>query len=301
MKEVNYLDRKSGAKKTEKVLGAMWITIPYGSGLLNKIFGAIALFISKTPIFSALYGWLQRRHRTTKKIRPFVEGFDIDVKEFADDIDSFVSFDDFFSRKLTKEARPITVGDDVAMLPADARYTVYQHLDVAEEFFVKGHSLDLSKLLKNEELAKDYAAGSMVIARLCPADYHRFHFPCDCIPGPSHLINGWLYSVNPVAFKKNADIFMENKRTVCALNTETFDTVLYLEVGATNVGSITQTYECNVSAKKGDEKGFFSFGASTIILLFKPDTIVFDEDLVKSSEQGLEVRGLMGQRLGKHK
>ena len=138
----------------------------------------------------------------------------------------------------------------------------------------------------------------MAIVRLCPSDYHRFHFPCDCVPGQTRLINGWLYSVNPLAIKNNLDIFTQNKRTLCELETNRFGKILYLEIGATNVGSIQQTYEPFEKQPKGAEKGYFEFGGSSLILLFAKGMIQFDQDLLDATEAGLEMRCLMGQQMG---
>ena len=93
------------------------------------------------------------------------------------------------------------------------------------------------------------------------------------------MINGWLYSVNPVAVKKNIQIFTQNKRALCELQTPAFGRVLYMEVGATTVGSIQETYQPGQWQCKGAEKGYFEFGGSALILLFAKNTIQFDEDL----------------------
>jgi phosphatidylserine decarboxylase len=163
---------------------------------------------------------------------------------------------------------------------------------------VKGKKFDLATLLQDEELAAQYEEGSMVIARLCPMDYHRYHFPCDCYAGKTELINGWLYSVNPVAIKKNIDIFAENKRTLCELDSEKFGKVLFLEIGATCVGAIHQTYTPETQCAKGDEKGYFSFGGSSLILLFPPNSIQFDQDLLDATAAQIEVKCLVGQPMG---
>ncbi|MGE4169074.1 MAG: phosphatidylserine decarboxylase [Candidatus Babeliales bacterium] len=151
----------------------------------------------------------------------------------------------------------------------------------------------------NASLAQEFQGGSMVLARLCPSDYHRFHFPCDCLPGPTKLINGWLYSVNPLAVKRNIHSLTQNKRTLCELRTPLFGRVLYMEIGATNVGSIQETYTPNQWQTKGAEKGYFEFGGSALILLFAKNTIQFDSDLLAATENKLEIRCLLGQSMGK--
>ena len=138
----------------------------------------------------------------------------------------------------------------------------------------------------------------MVMGRLCPSDYHRFHFPCDCTPGPARLINGWLFSVNPWAVRRNVHIFTQNKRAVTELDSKPFGKVLMVEIGATSVGSIQQTYTPGIPQLKGAEKGYFEFGASSLILLFPPGSLTLAPDLLSISPH-LEIRCLMGQELGR--
>ncbi len=139
----------------------------------------------------------------------------------------------------------------------------------------------------------------MVIARLAPVDYHRYHFPCDGLVHTPQLIPGPLYSVNPLALKKHSEILAENKRMITRIETTHFGTVLYIEVGATYVGTIHQTFTPETFQKKGAEKGYFSFGGSCLILLFKPNTIQLDQDLIDASSRSIEVLGKLGQSLGR--
>ncbi len=254
--------------------------------------------LSRFPFFSAFYGWWQSLPLTRRKILPFIERYDVDPSEFVESPSKFASFNDFFIRKLKPENRPIDTRKDVAVIPADARYWFYQNISMAEGFIVKGEKFCIPTLLDDPKLAEKYSQGSMAIARLCPSDYHRFHFPCTGMAGPTQLINGHLYSVNPLAIRKDLTIFTQNKRTLCNIKTENFGNVLFIEIGATFVGSIHQTYPSNTLQKKGAEKGYFSFGASSLILLFEPDRIRFDKDLLAASKAGIEIRCLMGQSMG---
>ncbi|MBA3815153.1 MAG: phosphatidylserine decarboxylase [Parachlamydiaceae bacterium] len=300
MDPITYIDRKTGKVEQEQVYGAKALNLLYGKGWLTTFFGGpIAHLCARLPFFSAFFGYLKTRPSSVNQIAPFIKNFKIDTSEFQDHQQSFTTFNDFFIRKLKPSARPIAVDKDLAIIPADGRYWFYQHYNLAEGIIVKGERFDLKTLLDNKELANEYSEGAMVIARLCPTDYHRFHFPCDCLPGETKLINGWLYSVNPMAIKKDLQIFTQNKRTLCELETKKFGKVLFLEVGATFVGAIHQTYTPQKPCAKGDEKGYFSFGASSLILLFKPNTIIFDTDLVEATKNHLEIRCLMGQSMGK--
>ncbi len=297
MKPIKYIDRVTKEECEEVVFGGTSLKLLYEAGQWGKFLRQPFLYaIAKSSLFSRLYGFLQKSRRSKKKINNFIKKFQVDATEFVLEVKDFHSFNDFFTRQLKKSSRPLAEGIDTAIIPADGRYLFYPQLDQAEGFIVKGEKFDLAELLQNASLAAEYAKGSMVIARLCPADYHRFHFPCNCIPGKTRLINGFLYSVNPLAIKKNIHIFTQNKRTVCELQTERFGKVLFLEIGATNVGTIHQTYAPFCPHFKGDEKGFFSFGGSSLILLFLPQTITFDRDLTLYPYR--EIRCLMGQSLG---
>jgi phosphatidylserine decarboxylase len=300
MNEIIFLDRKTKRKETEKVYGKFFIESLYGNGYLSRFFSFLLLpFFARISCFSKLYGHFQKSVMSRFKIKPFIKAYQIDASEFLEHVDAFVSFNDFFVRRLKPECRPMASGDDVAVLPADARYLVFQNIEKVDGFWVKGKKFGLADLLQNEELAANYLQGAMVIARLCPVDYHRFHFPCQCTPDQARLINGPLFSVNPMALKRNIQILSENKRMITSLKTQHFGKVQYIEIGATYVGSIKQTYRAGAAYAKGEEKGYFSFGGSCLILLFEPEKIAFDRDLIDASMRRMEVRGLLGQTLGR--
>jgi phosphatidylserine decarboxylase len=299
MDPIHYIDRVSKKRCIEQVYGARFLHLLYGQGILSKMIGApISHALARLPFVSKWYGKLQRNPASAKKIAPFIKTFNVDSSEFAEPISTFDSFNDFFIRHLKPEARPIEANPLTAIIPADGRYLFYPRIDLADGFVVKGQKFDLMELLQDEKLAAQYDQGAMVLARLCPTDYHRYHFPCDATPGASHLINGWLYSVNPLAIKNNVRIFTENKRTLCVLDSQHFGKVLFLEVGATFVGAIHQTYTPFEPQKKGAEKGYFSFGGSSLILLFPPNTIQFEHDLLIGSASHTEIKCLMGQPMG---
>ncbi len=299
MEDIQYIERKTGDLKTEKVYGASALKLMYGTGFWRRCLQFILLpLLVQFTFVSRFYGFLQKRAASKKKILPFIKMFEMDPSEFLLKPEDFSSFNDFFTRQLKKEARPINSDQSKACFPADARYWFYQDLHNTPHFIVKGKRFSLDKLLGDPSLAARYERGSMVMARLCPTDYHRFHFPCDCTPSTPQVINGALSSVNPIAISQNLNIFTENKRTLTTLETASFGKIAYLAIGATNVGSIIHTYQANQAYKKGDEMGFFSFGGSSLILLFEENTIEIDEDLLDNS---YEILALMGQSLGQRR
>lgn len=296
--DVEYIDRKTGKKEKEAIYGRWALALLYGDFFLARLFSFLFLpWIARIPLFSKWYGKAQQKSSSKKKIAPFMEAFHVDSTEF-EELD-FATFNDFFIRKLKKEKRPIAEGDDVAILPADGRYLVFPNLSTTDHFYVKGQRFHLSSLLKDEVLAQKYENGSMVIARLCPSDYHRFHFPVDGIASPARFIEGPLFSVNPLALRKRLSILWENRRMITQIETEKFGKIQYIEVGATCVGTIHQTYLPDHLVRKGDEKGYFSFGGSCCILLFEKDKILLDQDLVEYSKKGYEVKAFFGMSMGK--
>ena len=299
MREIFYIDRKTGEKKKEKVYGHFFLKMLYGEGFVSVCFSSTLLrYIAHLSFFSKLYGFLQRTTYSRRKVRPFIEAFAVDTTEFLEPVDAFQSFNDFFIRRLKPQARPIDKREEVVIMPADARYLVFPDIEAEKGFWVKGKKFSLEALLQDKVLAQRYAQGAMAMARLCPVDYHRFHFPCKCLPSTARLINGPLYSVNPVALKKNINYLSENKRMITPLETEHFGTLLFIEIGATNVGAIHQTYVAGRPCGKGEEKGYFSFGGSCLLLLFERGKIHFDADLIRASKEKIETLALMGQSLG---
>lgn len=297
-KPILVVDRETGTLFEEKVFGSSVLEFLYGDGKVSRWFGRpLAHLVSRYALFSHLYGWWQKRPATKKNIIPFIQTFGVDSSEFAVTPDEYNSFNDFFIRKLQPQARPIASAD--AVIPADGRFYFFQDASQAASFQIKGKTFDLRRLLNGRVSLENYERGALVIGRLCPVDYHRFHFPFSCLPDEACEIQGFLYSVNPIAVKKNLKIFCENKRFLTRCVSEQFGEVVYLEVGATHVGSVHQTFSPHQIAAKGTEKGYFSFGGSAVLLLFPERSIQFDQDLIAATESGHEVYCRMGQSMGK--
>lgn len=294
---IRYINRESGKLEEEKVYGERALYFLYGKkSWLGTI---LCKILAHFTFFSHFYGFLQKRPSSKKKIVPFIEKYHLDPNEFLEPVSSFATFNDFFIRKLKPQARPIAKGIDIAIIPADGRYLFYQHIENCDGFIVKDKKFTLDQLIKDKALSASFVNGSMIIARLCPLDYHRFHFPCDCLPGKTVHVNGPLYSVNPIAIKQNIAILAENKRACTLLKTKERGNILYMEVGATSVGSIHQTYQPNRFTLKGAEKGYFCFGGSTLILLFEEGRLEIDQDLICASKEHIEIYCKMGQSMGR--
>lgn len=290
MSAIQYYSSLSGTIETEQVYGEGFLRFAYDNPL-GKM--ALHLFI-KRPFFSHWYGWRMNQPKSKQKIAPFLAHYGLDPAEFADDVSTYSSFNEFFFRKLQPSARPIDSDPASIVFPADGRHLAFANAAEISSVFVKGQSFDLEKLLGSADLAQRYEKGALLLSRLCPVDYHRFHFPVSGIPQPSTIINGPLFSVSPIALRKNLSYFWQNKRSITSIATEQFGTVLMLEIGATCVGSIHQTYAPHAAVRKGDEKGYFAFGGSSTILLFEPGRLKIDADFLNRSQQGLETYARMG-------
>ncbi len=292
--KIKYVDRVRGETLTERVPGETFLKFLYYTP-----FGKIALeSMVKRKFLSVFYGWLMCRRFSRKKIKKFVMENGIDMEEAKKEIDEFATFNDFFYRELKEGARQVAGAENVLASPADGKVLAYESICCKSQFIVKGFNFTLEEFLGDKSLARRYQGGTMFIVRLAPADYHRFHFPASGIAGESKSIRGYYYSVSPHALKKNSRVFCENKREYSLLETKTFGKLLICEVGAAMVGSIRQTYKTGLEVKKGQEKGYFLFGGSTLVLLFERGKIEVDGDILENTLKGIETRVKMGESLG---
>ncbi len=289
-----FFNRHTGQLETEAVYGESFLRWVYENPL-GKI--ALAALVKRAG-FSQWYGWRMDRPASAAKIAPFIATYGLDPASFAEPVASYRSFNDFFYRKLKPSARPIDGDPASIVFPADGRHMLIENIAACDRFFVKGIRFDLAALLGSAELARQFANGSMLISRLCPVDYHRFHFPCAGTPGEPLPINGPLYSVSPIALKQRPSILWENKRCLTQITTPSLGEVLFLEIGATCVGTIMHTSAPQQPVAKGDEKGYFRFGGSCVITLYEPNRVTWDADLIKHGKAGREVYAWMGERCG---
>lgn len=292
---IKFYNRKTKEYEIEKVAGdkyLKWVyTSPVGKSLTE-------LFIKK-KLFSKLYGRYCDSKYSAKKIDAFIKDFDIDMSLCEDPSIKFSSFNEFFIRKLSKESRPVSTDKNILVSPGDGRLSAYENIDLDNIVQIKGFTYSLRELLKDDKVAKEYEGGTCLILRLCPTDYHRFHFVDDGVCGETKKIQGRYYSVNPIALERIPKLFCENKREWSIFKSENFGDIIHVEVGATCVGTIIQSYTPGNKVKKGDEKGYFKFGGSTTILFFKKDMVKIHEDIAYQTSLGIETKVIMGESIGR--
>lgn len=295
MEPITFYNRYTHQIEQEDVYGLAWLKWTYGNPL-----GRLSLHaLVKRAFFSRWYGRRMDSAASREKIAPFLQKYGTDTSELADPVESYRTFNQFFYRKLKPSARPISPDPNSICFPADGRHLGFQNISQASGFFIKGQRFDLLKLLGDPKLAKQYENGTAILSRLCPVDYHRFHFPLAGRATQTTLVDGPLYSVNPIALRQNLNILAENKRAWCRIESPRLGSVLMFEIGATCVGSFEYTYQPDAWVEKGQEKGYFKFGGSSTLTLFPPDSLQLDSDLLQHSGQQRELYARMGDQMGK--
>lgn len=292
--DIKVYDRENKEYIKEKVAGEKFLDFLYD----NRVGVMMRESLVKRKIFQAIAGKYCDSSLSKRNINKFVKKQNIDPNESIMPPFTFDTFNDFFVRKLKPESRPINMKDNVLISPGDGRLLVTENISKDHIVQVKGIEYSLTDLLDSEQEAKNYEGGTMMVLRLNPSDYHRFHFVDSGIPSPIKKIEGSYYSVNPIALKNIANLYLQNKREWCILKSNNFKNVLCVEIGATSVGTIVQTFAPMTKVKKGQEKGYFKFGGSTTILFFQKDTVIFDSDILEQSKQQIETKVKMGEKIG---
>ena len=227
-------------------------------------------------------------------IASFVKKNHIDMEQFEKK--KYRSYNDFFSRRIKEGARPLKGGGNCLISPSDGKVSVYS-IDQNLMFRIKHTVYTVEYLLKNQRLAKKYKAGYLIIIRLTVDDYHRYCYCTSGSKGNNHFVHGVLHTVNPIA-NDYVPIYKENARSYTIIHSEHFGDVLQMEVGALCVGRIVNYHE-KKQVYRGDEKGRFEFGGSTVILMVEQNKIQITPSLITNTDKGYETFIHMGEILGK--
>jgi phosphatidylserine decarboxylase len=205
-------------------------------------------------------------------------------------------FNDFFTRKILDEKRPVIEDDNILVSPCDARLSAYK-INRDSCFSIKHSIYKISDLIENSTKSPDYSDGVCLVFRLCVDDYHRYRYIDDGNIVENRHIKGRLHTVRPIAVNKYP-VFTQNSREYSIINTKNFGTIAQVEVGAMMIGKI-KNHKRSGSSKRGVEKGMFLYGGSTIVILFQRDKIILPEEYFVTTQKGGETRVLCGQELGR--
>ncbi len=256
--------------------------------------GRAFLKVLTRPEVSKAGGWLLGSRYSVAAIRRFVKKNHIDLNLYEKQ--KFDSWNDFFTRKIKPENRPLDMRPEIFISPCDARLSV-SVIDENCRFLIKNTVYTVKSLLRDKKLAARYAGGWGLVFRLTVDDYHRYFYVDSGKKTKNRRIAGVFHTVNPIA-NDLFPIYKENTREYCILHSENFGDVLMMEVGALMVGKIVNHHEAAV-VSRGEEKGYFEFGGSTVVVLLEQGRVMLDEDILKNSRDGYETKVKVGERLGK--
>lgn len=290
MNDVKYIDRANGTLVTESVMGDGALRFAYetllGRNLWPVLFGSKAI--------SAIMGLFYDSRLSKRAIRQLAAIPGCSAEEAEKPIEDYRCFNEFFTRRLKPGARPLGEG---FVSPADGRLMLYINADPDKPFPLKGATKSLREVLGPENAKRlEDKRYDIAVVRLAPVDYHRFHFPCDCeTKEPPVVLAGEYHSVNPIALTMRPDVYADNERQIVACDAD-FGRFWMVDVGAFGVGTIVQTYGGTRHAK-GEERGYFKFGGSTVIIIARAGALKFDVDLVDNSAIGVETRVKCGEKI----
>lgn len=263
------------------------------SFLYNTKLGRIILKpLVANKLSSTIVGHILDSKLSCLIIKPFIRKNKIKIDDF--ERKKYYSFNDFFIRKIKPEKRKIMKDKNAFISPCDSKLTVY-NINDETMFKIKNTIYSVSSLIMDNALANEYINGYALVYRLSPEDYHRYCFIDDGEVTKNYKISGKFHTVNPIVYDK-FEVFKENTRECTIVKTRNFGQLMYVEVGALLVGKINN--HDVFKFKKGEEKGYFMYGGSTVIILIKKNIVKIDSDILENSKNGYETYVRFGEKIG---
>ena len=286
---VTYIDREG--KEIDGTTGQdRLLKLVYGHAVTRMMIRPLV-----SPIISDICGKFLDTRWSKKIVPAFVKKNHIDLSIYEKQ--EFDSYNAFFTRKIKKEQRPIDERKDILISPSDGKVSAYP-ITQEGRFCIKHTEYTIAQLLKDEHLAEHYVGGWIYIIRLTVDDYHRYCYVADGCKSRQRKIKGVLHTVNPVA-NDHYPIYKMNSREYCLLKTEKLGNLLLMEVGALMVGKISNIVQNQANVRRGQEKGMFEFGGSTIIVMTEPGKIEPDADIIRNTKVQAETLVKMGEYIGR--
>lgn len=228
-------------------------------------------------------------------IKSFIKKNEIDVTRYEER--PYRSYNDFFTRKQKDTVTVFNPDSAVLAAPCDSRLSAYE-INEDSVFCIKDSLYKTADLLDDAALASRYSGGYCLIFRLCVDNYHRYSYVDDGPTEAARLIRGVLHTVQPIALERY-NIYKRNTRTVTLQKSAHFGTLAYIEVGAMLIGRICNHHTEPYMAKRGEEKGYFEYGGSTVVLLVEKEQVRLDADILQNTQKGLETVVRLGEAIGK--
>lgn len=262
--------------------------------LYKNAFGRVCLKLLVAPWVSKVAGKFLDSGFSRCLIPSFVKKNDIDMSQYEKV--EYHDFNEFFTRKILPELRPVDMSDENFVAPCDGLLSSY-HIQSDTVIPAKQSEYKIADLIDSDKEAAGFMGGTCLVFRLCVNHYHRYAFFDDCEISAPKFIPGKLHTVRPIALE-NDRVFTTNSREVTYLDTKNFGRCAQIEVGAMLVGKIANNLLQN-PAKRGEEKGKFLYGGSTVILLLPAGVVDLDDSYFELTNKGYEVPVKMGEVLGK--
>ena len=283
---IKIYDRKNKKYYEEKEKGNGVLKLLY-----NTFIGRIILKIIIHPVISKLGSIYNKSYFSKFKISRFIKTHNIVIEDFEEK--NYKSFNDFFTRDIKSKKRPFSKDKIHFISPADSKLLVY---NITEDLKlnIKDSTYTLNELVNNEEDLSEYKNGLCLVFRLTIDDYHHYCYPDNGVLIKNNFIKGKLHTVRSIS--KNYKIYKVNQREYSILNTENFGEIIYIEVGALMVGKIINSNKCKFL--KGEEKGHFELGGSTIVILLKDNQIKIDKDILENSKKDIETKVRYREKIG---
>lgn len=265
--------------------------------LYNDWGGKICLKLLVRPWLMRLTGAFLNSSLSAAFVPGFAKRNQINLSEYEETV--FHSYNDFFTRKVKKEERPMPENERLLISPCDGKASVYR-IGKGSRFFIKNTEYTVEQLLRNKKLAQRYVGGYAVVLRLTIDDCHRYCYVAEGVKSATIHLAGKCHTGYP-ASHEHIPVYVENTREYTLLQTTRFGTMVMMEVGAMLVGKISNHHKGPRKVDKGEEKGYFEFGGSTVVLLIQPEKVRLDYDLWENTENGFETLVKMGERIGEQK
>ena len=256
--------------------------------------GKPARSIMTKPFITALMGAYMDTRLSTKRIEGFVRRNGIDMSEYVEC--GYRCFNDFFTRSIKPGARPVSFDPDVLISPCDGYMSAYR-ISSDSVFSIKDSYYNVEDLVGGSEIAQEYISGTCLVLRLGVENYHRYCYIDDGFKSRNYHIPGRYHPVQPIVVRKHP-VFIQNTREYTVLYTKNFGIVTQIEVGACLVGRICNHHEAGV-IRRGEEKGYFCFGGSTIVLLFKEGSVDIPQEVFDATSEGKEAIVKYGEAIGR--
>ncbi|RAL14151.1 putative phosphatidylserine decarboxylase [Aspergillus homomorphus CBS 101889] len=302
-----------------------WLTIDRKTGQLLREQQPLWKKMKLLLLFNPLTEWLDTTHlmrlymhreaiqegkeeatpASRNQIASFIDFYHINMSEFTpSDINEYGTFEEFFVRAHHPSARPIFEPDNprAAVVVADSRVVAYEAVALSKTIWIKGNDFSITNLVMDRHLGPKFADGPVASFRLSPQDYHRYHSPVSGTVRLFRSMPGDYYEVDPIALRSRVDILTRNARDYVVIDSEEFGEVLFVAIGAAQVGTVQiheRFQQPGAKIAKGEELGYFQFGGSSIIVAFQRGRIVFDEDLLRASKNAIATDVEVGMSLGR--